>query len=203
TTNTPKDQLQVNTLTVKEVETPKPKEPALEDEFKDLHLNLPVLEVLAHVPMYEDLLDKYIENIELVKNGSAFIQGDTPIKMKDPGLFILPCRLGNSRPFNTLADLGSCVNLIPLNLFKKLNIILLEETEDVLGIVDGTKSYPVGIVKNGQVHVGRLKLVEEFYVVDMEREPNCPLLVGRGFLATANAVIDCKKAKIAVGEENH
>ncbi|GKA18408.1 hypothetical protein Tco_0698323 [Tanacetum coccineum] len=36
--------------------------------------------------------------------------------------------------------------------------------------------------------------------VDMEREPTFPLLVGRGFLATANAVIDCKKAKITVGE---
>ncbi|GJY66318.1 hypothetical protein Tco_0468556 [Tanacetum coccineum] len=34
----------------------------------------------------------------------------------------------------------------------------------------------------------------------MEREPTCPLLVWRGFLATANAVIDCEKAKIAVGE---
>nr|GEY03571.1 MAK10-like protein [Tanacetum cinerariifolium] len=69
TINTQKDQLQVNTLTVKEVETPKPKEPALEDEFRDLHLNLPVLEVLAHVPMYENLLDKYIENLELGKMG--------------------------------------------------------------------------------------------------------------------------------------
>ncbi|GJT32834.1 ribonuclease H-like domain-containing protein [Tanacetum coccineum] len=30
--------------------------------------------------------------------------------------------------------------------------------------------------------------------------PETPLLVGRGFLATANAVIDCRIAKIAVGE---
>ncbi|GJR14803.1 hypothetical protein Tco_0797455 [Tanacetum coccineum] len=29
--------------------------------------------------------------------------------------------------------------------------------------------------------------------VDMEREPTRPLLVGRGFLATANVVIDCKR----------
>ncbi|GJR41442.1 DNA damage-inducible protein 1-like protein [Tanacetum coccineum] len=195
-----KDRLQVNTLTVKEVETPKPKEPALEDEFRDMHLNLLVLEVLAHVPTYEALLDKYIEKLELGKNESAFIQGDTPMKMKDPGLCILPCRLGNSKPFDTLADLGSCVNLIPLNLFKKLNIGLLKETEDALGLTDGTKSYPIGIVKNVQVHVGRLKLIEDFHVVDMEREPTCPLLLGIGFLATANAVIDCKKAKIMVGE---
>ncbi|GJX95443.1 MAK10-like protein, partial [Tanacetum coccineum] len=109
-------------------------------------------------------------------------------------------KLGDSKPFDTLADLGSCVNLIPLSLFKKLKIWLLEETDDVLGLADGTKSYPVGIMKNIEVHVGKLKLFEDFHVVDMEREPTCPLLVGRGFFATSNVVIDCKKAKIAVGE---
>ncbi|GJT67825.1 hypothetical protein Tco_1019305 [Tanacetum coccineum] len=49
-----------------------------EDEFKDLHLNLP---------------------------GS---QRETPAKMGDPELFTLPCKLGDSKPFDTLADLGSC-----------------------------------------------------------------------------------------------
>ncbi|GKD73535.1 MAK10-like protein [Tanacetum coccineum] len=185
------DQLQVNTLTVNEIETPKPKEPEefLKDEFADLHLNLPVLEVLAHVPIYDALLDKYIVSLELGKNGSEFIQSIAPEKMKDPGLFILPCRLGDSKPFDTLADLGSCVNLIPLNLFKKLKLGLLKVTEDVLGIV-----------KNVEVHVGKLRLFEDFHVVGTEREPTCPLLVGRGFLATANTVIDCKKSKIVVGE---
>ncbi|GJU73737.1 zinc finger, CCHC-type containing protein [Tanacetum coccineum] len=77
---------------------------------------------------------------------------------------------------------------------------LLEETGDVLGLADGTKSYPVGIMINVEVHVGKLKLFEDFYVVDMEREPTCPLLAGRGFLATANVVIDCKKAKMVVEE---
>ncbi|GJT82338.1 glutathione S-transferase T3-like protein [Tanacetum coccineum] len=89
--------------------------------------------------------------------------------------------LRDSKPFDTLADLGSCVNLIPLYLFKTLNIGILEETENVTGLADGTKSYPVGIVKNVE-------------------DPMCPLLVGRGFLVTASAIIDCKKAKIALGE---
>ncbi|GJT06279.1 hypothetical protein Tco_0840741 [Tanacetum coccineum] len=91
--------------------------------------------------------------------------------MRDPRLFILPCRLGDSKPFDTLADLGSCVNLILLNLFKKLKIRLLEETKDVLGLVDGTKSYPWTWKENLLA----------------------PYLVGRGFLATANVVIDCKR----------
>nr|GEV98997.1 hypothetical protein [Tanacetum cinerariifolium] len=51
-----------------------------------------------------------------------------------------------------------------------------------------------------EFHIGKLKLLNDFYVVDMKKYPETPLLVGRGFLATANAVINCKKAKIAVGE---
>ncbi|GKD01978.1 hypothetical protein Tco_1172252, partial [Tanacetum coccineum] len=71
-----KDQSKVKTLTVNETGIPKSKEPeqTLEDKFKDLHLNLPVLEVLAHAPIYDAILDKYVESLELGKNGSAFIQ---------------------------------------------------------------------------------------------------------------------------------
>ncbi|GJS15758.1 MAK10-like protein [Tanacetum coccineum] len=79
----------------------------LEDEFKDLNLKLLVLEALAHAPIYNAILDKYVESLELSKNGFVFIQGEMPKKIKDPGLFTLPCRLGDSNPFDTLADLGS------------------------------------------------------------------------------------------------
>ncbi|GJZ48282.1 putative reverse transcriptase domain-containing protein [Tanacetum coccineum] len=160
-----KDQLQTVIKTGTQI--PKGPEKALEDEFKDLHLNLPVLEVLAHAPMYNAILDKYVEILELGKNWFAFIQGKMLEKIKDPGL---------------------------------LKIRLLEETDHIFGLADGTKSYPVGIVKNVEVHIGRLKLLDDFYVIDIDKDPATSLLVGRGFLATANAVIDCKKAKIAVGE---
>nr|GEV53335.1 hypothetical protein [Tanacetum cinerariifolium] len=155
----------LKTLTVNEIGTPKPKEPkkALEDEFKDLHLRLPVLEVLAYALIYNAILDKYVESLEL-------------------------------------ADLWSCVNLIPLYLFKNLKIRLLEETGHVFGLADGIKSSPVGIVKNVEVLMGKLKLLDDFYAIDMEKDPPCPLLIEREFLATASAVIDCKKAKITVGE---
>ncbi|GKA19846.1 MAK10-like protein [Tanacetum coccineum] len=174
-------------------------EPTLEDEFQDLHLNLPVFKVLAHTPIYNAILDKYIESLELGKYESTFIQGEVPMKMEDFGLFDIPCRLGDLKPLDTLADLGSCINIIPLYLFKNLNIRLLEETDHIFGLADGTKSYPVGIVKDVEVHIGKLKLLNDFYVIDMKKDPKTPLLVGRGFLATANAVIDCRMAK-RVGE---
>ncbi|GJV67149.1 hypothetical protein Tco_1482658 [Tanacetum coccineum] len=105
---------------------------------EDLHLNLPVLEVLAHALIYNAILDKYAESLDLGKNGSTFVQREIPVKMEDPGLFTLPCRLGDSKPFDTLADIGSCVNIIPLYLFKKLNIGLLEETDHIFRLADGT-----------------------------------------------------------------
>ncbi|GJS92897.1 MAK10-like protein [Tanacetum coccineum] len=179
--------------------TEKPKS-TLEDEFQDLHHNLPVLEFLAHAPIYKAMLDKYVESLKLGKNGLAFFQGEVSAKIEDPGLFTLLCRLGDSKPFDTLANLGSCVNIILLYLFKKLNIGLLEETDHIFGLADGTKSYPVGIIKDVEVHIGKLKLLNDFYVIDMKKDPETPLLVGRGFLASANAVIDCRKAKIGVGE---
>ncbi|GKF54039.1 reverse transcriptase, partial [Tanacetum coccineum] len=139
--------------------TEKPKS-TLEDEFQDLHHNLPVLEFLAHAPIYKAMLDKYVESLKLGKNGLAFFQGEVSAKIEDPGLFTLLCRLGDSKPFDTLANLGSYV----------------------------------------EVHIGKLKLLNDFYVIDMKKDPETPLLIGRGFLATANVVIDCRMAKIAVGE---
>ncbi|GJY69897.1 MAK10-like protein [Tanacetum coccineum] len=187
-----------------EIETKPPQpeepEPTLEDEFQDLHLNFLVLEVLDHALIYNAILDKYIGSLELSKNRSAFVQGEIPAKIEDPELFTLPCRLGDSKPFDTLADLGSCVNIIPLYLFKKLNIGLLEKTGHIFGLADGTKSYPVGIVKDVEVHIGKLKLLNDFYVIDMNKDPETPLVVGRGLLATVNAIIDYRMAKIAVGE---
>ncbi|GJW24153.1 retrovirus-related pol polyprotein from transposon TNT 1-94 [Tanacetum coccineum] len=113
---------------------------------------------------------KYVESLELGKNRSAFIQGEIPKRMEDPRLFTLTCRLGESKPFDTLADLGSCVNIIPLYLFKKLGIGLLEETNHVFGLADRTKSYPVGIVKDVEVHIGRLKLLNYFYIINMKKD---------------------------------
>nr|GEU47819.1 MAK10-like protein [Tanacetum cinerariifolium]GEV59209.1 MAK10-like protein [Tanacetum cinerariifolium] len=80
-------------------------------------------------------------------------------------------RLRDSKPFDTLA-----------------------------GLADGTKSYPIGIVKNVEVHIGKLRLKEDFYAIALEKDHTCPSLVRRGFLATVSVVIDAKKAKIAIGE---
>ncbi|GJS26980.1 hypothetical protein Tco_0487600 [Tanacetum coccineum] len=107
-----------------EPKPPQPEEPkpTLKDEFHDLHLNLPVLKALAHTPIYNAILVKYVESLELGKNESTFVQGEIPAKIEDPGLFTLPCRLRDSKPFDTLADLRSCVNIIYFTTLKSLTL---------------------------------------------------------------------------------
>ncbi|GJR15794.1 reverse transcriptase [Tanacetum coccineum] len=87
-----------------------------------------------------------------------------------------------------------------LHLNLLLNIRLLEETYHIFGLADGTKSYPVRIVNDVEVDIGKLKVFNDFYVIDMKNDPKTFFLVGRGFLATANVVIDCRMAKIAIGK---
>nr|GEW43007.1 ribonuclease H-like domain-containing protein [Tanacetum cinerariifolium] len=69
-----------------EIKPPQPKEPELnlEDKFYDLHLNLPVLEVLAHAPIYNVILDKYVESLEQGKNRSSFILRRNACKKRRP-----------------------------------------------------------------------------------------------------------------------
>ncbi|GJT87067.1 MAK10-like protein [Tanacetum coccineum] len=158
-----------------EIETKPPQleelKPTLEDEFQDLHLNVPVLEILAHTPIYNAILDKYVKSLELGKTDQHLSKEKYLRKWKTPDYSLY-----------------------------LLNIRLLEETNHIFKLANGTKSCPVRIVKDVEVHIGKLKLLNDFYVIDMKKDLETPLLVGRGFLATANAIIDCRMAKIAVGE---
>ncbi|GJR55353.1 MAK10-like protein [Tanacetum coccineum] len=148
-----------------------------------------------------------IKNLKLNVNLTSSVLSARSYLTDDPQCSFHPSnsinvikKLGDSKPFDTLADLGSCVNIIPLYLFKKHNIRLLEETNHIFGLADRIKSYPVGIVKDVEVHIGRLKLLNGFYIIDMKKDLETPLLIGRGFIATANTAIDYRKAKIAVGK---
>ncbi|GKE49117.1 hypothetical protein Tco_1480375 [Tanacetum coccineum] len=93
----------------------------LSDTVKNPKLNVnstsPVLSTRSYptidpssrlAPALQSMLSKHVpkRQFRIGKNGLAFVQGEVPTKMEDPELFTLPCRLGNSKPLDTLADLG-------------------------------------------------------------------------------------------------
>ncbi|GKD57965.1 reverse transcriptase domain-containing protein, partial [Tanacetum coccineum] len=81
--------------------------------------------------------------IELTKtslneNCSAVVLKKLPEKLGDPGRFLIPCDFSEFDSYLALADLGASINLMPLSIWKKLQLSGLTETkmrkrqEDVL-----------------------------------------------------------------------
>ena len=99
--------------------------------FKQLHINLPLVEALSQMPRYTKFLKDFLTNkrkleeISTVTLGgecSAVIQNKMPRKLRDPRSFTIPCLIGNLSEERALADLGASINLMPYQLFKKLEL---------------------------------------------------------------------------------
>ena len=97
------------------------------DLFKQLHINLPLVEALSQMPRYakflKDLLSnkKKLEEISTAPIGagcSAILLNKLPKKLKDPGSFTIPCLIGDMPEERALADLGASINLMPYSMFK-------------------------------------------------------------------------------------
>ncbi|GJV94694.1 reverse transcriptase domain-containing protein [Tanacetum coccineum] len=88
-----------------------------------------------------------------------------------------------------LADLGASINLIPLSIWKELNLPDLTKTRMILELADRTISTPTGIAEDVFVKVGTFFFLADFVVVDYIADPRVPIL-GRPFLRTTRALID-------------
>ncbi|GKA32992.1 hypothetical protein Tco_0904219 [Tanacetum coccineum] len=89
-----------------------------------------------------------------------------------------------------LADLGASINLMPLSIWKELNLLDLTKTRMILELADRTISIPTGIAEDVFVKVGTFFFPFYFVVVDYIADPRVPLILGRPFLRTARALID-------------
>lgn len=99
--------------------------------LKQLHINIPLVEVLEQMPSYvkffKDFLSKKMrlgefEIITLTKECIALFKKNIPAKMKDSGNFTISCSIVGVDLGHVLCDLGASINLMPLSIFKKLGI---------------------------------------------------------------------------------
>ncbi|GJR45207.1 reverse transcriptase domain-containing protein [Tanacetum coccineum] len=146
-------------------------------------------------PMFRKLLNNKDKIIELTKtsvneNCSAVILKKFPEKLGDPGRFLIPCDFPEMDECLALADLDASINLMPLSIWKELNLPDLTKTRMILELADRTISTPTGIAEDVFVKVGTFFFLADFVVVDYIADPRVPLILGRPFLRTARALID-------------
>ncbi|GJX40921.1 reverse transcriptase domain-containing protein [Tanacetum coccineum] len=101
-----------------------------------------------------------------------------------------------------LADLGASINLMPLSIWKKLQLSGLTETKMVLELADRTISKPTGVAENVFVKVGKFYFPADFVVLDFIADPRVPLILGRPFLRTAHALIDVYEGEITLRNDD-
>ncbi|GJX31191.1 hypothetical protein Tco_0241046 [Tanacetum coccineum] len=96
--------------------------------FKQIHINLPFLEAMIHMPKgakvlkdllsHKEKLEKVASSVKLSEECSTIIQRSMPNKEGNPGSFTLSCLIGPLAVKNALTDLGVSINLMPHSLFR-------------------------------------------------------------------------------------
>ncbi|KAI3516107.1 hypothetical protein L1887_15017 [Cichorium endivia] len=139
------------------------------------------------------------EKVRLRVKASEDLLGTFPKKEKDPGSPYNTVTVGDVIIRNTLLDLGANVNILPGYLYDKYKNEELEPAKTVLQLADQSTKVSRGKLTNVIVKVGDFFYLVDFLVMEYESLEDAPtLILGRPFLATAGAVMDCKKGDLDI-----
>ncbi|GJW10724.1 reverse transcriptase domain-containing protein [Tanacetum coccineum] len=178
------------------------------DMIRAVRINVPLIDVLAEMPNYGKFLKELISNkhkieqisaVFLSDESSAMIQNKVPPKLGDPRSFLIPCNFNKIFFCNALADLGASINLMPYSFYAKLSLKTLKPTKMSVRLADRSFQYPVRIAENMLVEVGKFTFLADFVILEMEEDSKVPLILGRPFLHTADAVIQVKDKQLNLG----
>ena len=173
--------------------------------LRQVKVNIPLLDIIKQVHAYAKFLKdlctiKKRLGIEkkafLTEQVSAIIQSKTPVKYKDPGSPTISVNIGGTCIDKALLDLGASVNLLPYSVYKQLGLGELKPTNITFSLADRSVKIPKGIVEDVLVKIDKFYYPVDFVVLYTEpiaSGPNqVPIILGRQFLATANAIINCR-----------
>ncbi|KAL5568208.1 hypothetical protein UlMin_024783 [Ulmus minor] len=185
------------------------------EQLKQVRINLPLLHVIKQVPNYAKVIKdlctlKRKHNVKktafLAEQASAVIDSKTPPKYKDPGCPTVACQIGNQACGQALLDLGASVNLMPYSVYLQLGLGEIKPTTVVLQLADRSVRKPRGIVEDVLVQIDKFYYPVDFLVLDtialVNTESKIPLILGRPFLATANALINCRNGLMTLSFGN-
>ncbi|RDX82279.1 hypothetical protein CR513_36942, partial [Mucuna pruriens] len=171
--------------------------------FRMVEINIPLLDTIKQVPKYAKFLKELCVHKRRKIKGSREIGGVVsaltkneeltagtsralPRKCRDPGIFSVPCTIGDYTFADTMLDLGASIN-VPLNFGD------LEPTEMTIQLANRSIVQPLGVLKDFLIQVNELIFPADFYLLDMEDEMSgkeSTLILGRPFLMTARTKID-------------
>ncbi|XP_016491889.1 uncharacterized protein LOC107811472 [Nicotiana tabacum] len=147
--------------------------------------------------MMKDLMSRKfafqdLDTVTLTQTCSAVVTRLIAEKLSDPGSFTIPCTIGNFAFAKALCDLGASINLMPLTIYKRLGIERARPTSMLLQLADRTVKRPSDILDDVLIQVGKFAFPADFVILDCKVDEEIPIILGRSFLATGKALINCE-----------
>jgi hypothetical protein len=102
--------------------------------------------------------------------------------------------------------LGAGFSVMPFSLYKRLDLEKLISTDISLQMADKYTTIPIGICEDVPVQVANNCLILiDFVVLEIPEDDNMSIILGRPFLNTTGAVIDCNQGKVTfnVNDKEH
>jgi hypothetical protein len=116
---------------------------AMMEVFKQVKINIPLLDAIQQVPAYAKFLKDLCtqkrksrnhipKKVLLTEHVSSLIQHNTPPKFKDPEAPTISYIIGQKEIDEALLDLGAGVNLLPYSVYQQLGLGELKPTTVIL-----------------------------------------------------------------------
>ena len=130
----------------------------------------------------------------LMEQVSAIIECKTPVKYKDLGCPTISVNIEGTSVGKALLDLGASVNLLPYSMYKQLGLGELKPTSITLSLADKSIKIPKGTIEDVLIQVDKFYYPVDFVVLDTKSVAvganHVPIILGKPFLATSNAIIN-------------
>ncbi|KAH9649644.1 hypothetical protein KPL70_026063 [Citrus sinensis] len=161
--------------------------------FKQVSVNIPLLDAIKEVPSYA----KFLKDLCTKKRN---------IQVQKKAFLIENVSIRNHTIENALLDLGVSVNLLPYSVFVKFGLGELHQTPVMLQLADRSTKIPRGIMENVLIQVDKFYFPVDFIVIDIQpiqdSRKYIPIILGRPFLATADAHIQCRTGNMQLSFGN-
>ncbi|XP_039145537.1 uncharacterized protein LOC120282752 [Dioscorea cayenensis subsp. rotundata] len=180
--------------------------------FKQLHINIPIVEALSQISKYVKFLKDLLTNIRKVEEidivdlnvtCSIILYRRLPKKLRDLGSFVIQCMLGEAVEEHALADSRARINVMPCTIYLKLEVRELRPTRMTLHLGNRSVRRPRRFVEDILVIVEKLVFPIDFVIVDIDEDVETPLILDSPFQSTSVDLINWRDGKMTlkVGEK--
>jgi len=181
------------------------------DELKHAYVKIPLLKAIKEIPIYAKTIKELCikkskkkkkdpTTIQVIGKLASLMSTQSIVeKYIDPGIPMVTISINNFSVPNTLIDLGAAINVMTMETMKTLHLNNIKSTYTILELADRSKVVPEGILEDIIVSLDSWEYPVDFLILQPKTNlGGHPLILGRPWLATADAFIGCRSGNMII-----